>query len=161
MLVALVLYHLSTDSLVPVSFDHHPKLPSIADGSDQPILNRPWVPAPGADATPCPLWTPLVLDEGTQMPSLSAGSRKILIYHEFAMMAPLILSVSGNGRADELASFNSLSSFFRYSRYMELMVRRSMVRKTYRSATRLSWPSRKIRSAGCSFYPMLEPLAST
>lgn len=81
---------------MPVSFDHHPTLPCIIDGGDHPILNRPWVPSPGASAVPCPLWTPLEIDGGPQMPQLNAGSRKILIYHEFAMMAPLILSVSEN-----------------------------------------------------------------
>jgi hypothetical protein len=113
MLVALVCHHLSTNSLAPVSFDHHPMLPCIVNASDHPILNRPWVPGPGADAPPCPLWTPLETGEGTQMPQLKTGSRKILIYHEFAMMAPLILSVSGNCRPRELALFDLCSSFFK------------------------------------------------
>lgn len=95
MLVALVCHHLSTNSLMPVSFDHHPELPCIIDASDHPILNRPWAPSPVTCGPPCPLWTPLEIDAGTQMPQLNKGSRKILVYHEFAMMAPLILSVSG------------------------------------------------------------------
>jgi len=111
MLVALVCHHLSTNSLTPVSFDHHPKLPCIVDTGEHPILNRPWVPTPGVDA-PCPLWTPLDTDEGTQVPQLKTGSRKILIYHEFAMMAPLILSVSGNCRTSEPAPFGLFSYCF-------------------------------------------------
>ncbi|KAG9318996.1 P-loop containing nucleoside triphosphate hydrolase protein [Chiua virens] len=104
MLVALVCHHLSTNSLTAVSFDQHPNSPCIADGSDKPILNRPWVPNPGADASPCLLWTPLEPDEGIQMSHSRSGSRKILIYHEFAMMAPLILSVSENCRSENLSS---------------------------------------------------------
>ncbi|KAH0826063.1 hypothetical protein J3R83DRAFT_5787 [Lanmaoa asiatica] len=93
MLVALVCHHLSTDSLAPASFDHHPDLPCVIDASEQPILNQPWVPSPGVGEPPRPLWTPIEPDGGVQMPQLKAGSRKILIYHEFAMMAPLILSI--------------------------------------------------------------------
>ncbi|KAH0834614.1 P-loop containing nucleoside triphosphate hydrolase protein [Lanmaoa asiatica] len=93
MLVALVCHHLSTDSLAPASFDHHPDLPCVVDASEQPILNQPWVPSPGVGEPPRPLWTPVEPDGGVQMPQLKAGSRKILIYHEFAMMAPLILSI--------------------------------------------------------------------
>lgn len=95
MLVALVCHHMSTNLLTPVSFDQHPKLPHTVDASDSPVLNRPWVPSPDADAPPHLLWTPLETDESIQMPQLQNGFRKMLIYHEFAMMAPLILSVSG------------------------------------------------------------------
>ena len=95
-LVALVCHHLSTNLLTPVSFDHHPSFPCVADASDHPILNQPWVPGSDASAPPRLLWTPLAADEGPRMPRLEEGSRKILIYHEFAMMAPLILSVGDN-----------------------------------------------------------------
>ena len=95
MLIALIRSHLSTDSLTPVSFDHRPEHPYIIGANEFPILNRPWIPGPGANVSPHLLWTPLERDESVQMPSLDEGSRKILIYHEFAMMAPLILSVSG------------------------------------------------------------------
>ncbi|KAF8431211.1 hypothetical protein L210DRAFT_934667 [Boletus edulis BED1] len=58
-------------------------LPCIVNADDNSNLNCPSVP----------LWTPLEADESIRMPLLEKGSRKILIYHEFAMMAPLILSI--------------------------------------------------------------------
>ncbi|KAG9308933.1 P-loop containing nucleoside triphosphate hydrolase protein [Chiua virens] len=93
MLVAVVLHHLSTNFLTPVSFERHPTLPSVTDSRDCPILNQPWVAASDPNAPPRPLWTPLETDEGQEMPQLKNGSRKVLVYHEFAMMAPLILSI--------------------------------------------------------------------
>ena len=116
MLVALVCHHMSTNSLTPVSFDHHPELPYFVDSSDYPILNRPWVRSPDANASPHLLWTPLETGEDIQMPQLEKGSRKLLIYHEFAMMAPLMLSASGNHQTSEFMSL----IFYRYSRYTEL-----------------------------------------
>ena len=159
MLVVLVCHHLSMNSLELVSFDCHPKRSSTAGGSDQSILNHPWVPSPGTDVLPCPLWTLLEPDEGTQMPQFEMGSRKILIYHEFAMMTPLIISVSRNCPTNACIHLNSFSSCLRYSKCMELMLWQSMVRKMYRSVTRLLQPSRKTRSAKCFFCPMLGLLA--
>ena len=99
MLVALVCHHLSMDLLMPVLFDEHPKLPCVINADSHVILNRPWIPGTNENVSPYLLWTPLETGENVQIPKSEKGSQKILIYHKFSMMAPLILLVSGTSKS--------------------------------------------------------------